>query len=149
MYFKENTSWLLKYSLIALLTIIFGIISSFAIQSLDKFCENILPRIWVSIIVVLILWLIFIFLSNISLRKELLGKTKRCLTIKHLSQLSKLNEHINKANTIAMNYGSNYETIEELTILKIIKPYDKINYRINFWVFECLSKNPDILDYKK
>ena len=48
-----------------------------------------------------------------------------------------------------MSYGSNEEVIAELTSLNIIAPYDNINHRINFWVFECLNKNPNLLDYDK
>lgn len=150
MYSKKHTSWLAKSSLIAILTILFGIVLLFAFESLDKLCKNILPRIWLSIISILIIWLIYLYLSYFSLQKELQGKTKKCLSIKYLSPLSKqlLNEHINKANTIAMNYGSNEETIAELTRLNIITPYDKINHRINFWFFECLDKNLSLLDYE-
>jgi len=146
---KKHTSWLAKSSLVAILTILFGIVLLFAFDSLDKLFEHILPRIWLSIISILILFLIFLYRSYFSLQKELHGKTKKCLFIKYLSPLSKqlLNEHINKANTIAMSYGSNEEVIAELTRLNIIVPYDKINHRINFWFFECLDKNPSLLDY--
>ena len=103
----------------------------------------------IGVIVFLTLCIILIFKFH-KLQKELKGKTKRCLFIKHLSPLSKqlLNEHINKANTITMYYGSNEEAIAELTRLNIIAPYDKINYKLNFWFFECLDKNPSLLDYE-
>ncbi len=150
MYSNKHTSWLLKSSLLIILAILIGIVLSFVFQSLDKLLKNILPSIWLSIISILIIFLIFLCIAYFLLQKGLKGKTKKCLFIKHLSPLSKrlLNEHINKANTIAMSYGSNEEAIAELTRLNIIAPYDKINYKLNFWFFECLDKNPSLLDYE-
>lgn len=80
------------------------------------------------------------------LQKEIDGKTKKCISINYLSPRSKqlLNKHINR--TKAMSYGLNDDVIEELKNLNIIESYDKINYKLNYWFFECLSKNPNLLE---
>ncbi len=80
------------------------------------------------------------------IQKVVDGKTKKCISINNLSSKSKqlLTKHINK--TIAMSYGLNENVIEELKNLNIIEPYDKINHKLNYWFFECLSKNPNLLE---
>ena len=100
----------------------------------------------IGIFVSLSLFITFAFKFH-KLQKELKGKTKKCLSIKHLTSTSKhfLKEHI---KTLTMSYGSNKNVIEELLNLNIIEPYDKINYKLTYWFFECLNKNPNILDYK-
>lgn len=148
---KTNQSIFKQVLIMVMSTLIAAVILSFFLW-FKNLLNNPIKLYWLVIpCIVSILFLIFYILLAFKynkLQKEISGKTNKCISINNLSLKSKqlLNKHINKANTIAMSYGLNTDVIEELKNLNIIEQYDKVNHKLNYWFFECLSKNPNLLE---